>query len=213
MKTAYLDCFSGISGDMFLGALLDAGLSFDELTRRLKSLPLEDYDLIKKQRKRNSISGTGIFVQVNLKRQRPRNLADIKEIIKTGDLSQSVKERSFEIFEALAKVEGKIHGRPMEDVHFHEVGAVDSIIDVVGAVYGIESMEIGDLYASALPLGSGFIETDHGKIPVPAPATLALLESVPVYDSGVSYEMVTPTGAALLKKLVVSFGTMPPMVI
>lgn len=140
-------------------------------------------------------------------------MSDIREIILKSDLSEQVKTKSINIFENLAKAEGKIHNRPPEDVHFHELGAVDSIIDIVGTVFAIECMCIDSISASTIPLGSGFVDCAHGRMPVPAPATLDLLKGIPVFDSGVSYEMVTPTGAALVTGLAKSFGTMPPMTI
>ena len=213
MKIAYLDCFSGISGDMFLGALLDAGLSFGELERCLKSLPFEHYRLEMRREARNHISGTRFIVIPEGKEHAHRNLGDIRKIIEQGNLSIAVKDKSIEIFEEIARAEGKVHNLPPEDVHFHEIGAVDSIIDIAGTVYGIERLKIEKLFASPLPLGSGFTKTAHGTIPVPAPATLALLEGIPVYDSGIPREMVTPTGAALVKCLATCFGPMPPMVI
>ena len=213
MKIAHLDCFSGISGDMFLGALLDLGLPLEQLEMRLKSLPLDGYQLQLKQEERNHIYGSRFTVRVEKKKQRHRNLKVIRKIIEEGDLSRAVKDRSIAIFEDLASVEGRIHGLPPEEIHFHEVGAVDSIVDIVGTVYGIEWLAIGSLSSSPLPLGSGFVETAHGRIPIPAPATIALLRGVPVLDSGIQNEMVTPTGAALVKRLVDSFGQMPPMVV
>jgi len=223
MKTAYLDCFSGLSGDMFLGSLLDAGLSFDQLKRCLKTLPFHGYELEVKREKRNQISGTRFVVHLEQDHHKEhahgktghenRGLKAIKKIIDQGDLTDWVKAKSFAIFEALARVEGHIHGLPMAQVHFHEVGAVDSIIDIVGTVYGLETLGIERLLISPLPLGSGFVKTDHGRIPVPAPATLALLKGVPVMDSGVQREMVTPTGAALATGLATAFGSMPPMVV
>jgi uncharacterized protein (TIGR00299 family) protein len=213
MKIAYLDCFSGLSGDMFLGALLDAGLPLEEIETCLRTLPLEGYQLKVTQEARNSISGSRFTVRVDKERQTHRNLYAIREIINKGDLSTAVKEKSIEIFEDLAKVEGKIHSLPPEEVNFHEVGAVDSIVDIVGTVFGIECLGIRSLFVSPLPLGSGFTETAHGRIPIPAPATIALLRGIPVYDSGLQYEMVTPTGAALVKAMASSFGQMPPMVV
>jgi len=213
MKIAYLDCFSGISGDMFLGALLDAGLSFEKLKQCLQTLPLDGYHLEMKREERNQIFGARFVVKLEEKEQIPRNLEAIREIIEQGDLSGKVKKKSIEIFEDLASVEGKIHNRPPEEIHFHEIGAVDSIIDIVGSIYGIESLGIWALSVSSLPLGSGFVETGHGRIPIPAPATLALLNGVPVFDSGIQHEMVTPTGAALVKGLANSFGAIPPMVV
>jgi hypothetical protein len=211
MKTAYLDCFSGISGDMFLGALLDAGLSFAELKAVLQRLPLEGYELQAKPEERNHIYGTRFMVTVDNTAQKARGLSEIIELIQAGNFSPWVKETSIHIFEALAKAEAQIHGCPVDEVHFHEIGAIDSIIDIVGTVYGVESLGIKAIHASTLPLGSGLIKSAHGHIPNPAPATLALLKDVPVYAAGLKYELVTPTGAALITGLCQSFGTLPAM--
>jgi len=213
MKIAYLDCFSGISGDMFIGALLDAGLSFEDLEQTIQALPFDSFHLEMKREARSQIFGTRFVVKTEGQEQAPRNLEIIRNIIRKGSLSSGVKDKSIRIFEELASVEGKIHNKPPEEVHFHEVGAVDSIIDIVGTVYGLERLGITSLFVSPLPLGSGFVETAHGRIPIPAPATATLLEGVPVYDSGVHHEMVTPTGAALVKGLATSFGPMPPMMV
>jgi uncharacterized protein (TIGR00299 family) protein len=213
MKLAYLDCFSGVSGDMFLGALLDAGLPLEELERAIRTLSLEGYNLKALRQEKNHLSGTRFEVTVEKEKQVSRTFADIKDIIQASRLSQHVKARSIEVFESIAVEEGKIHHCPPEEVHFHEVGATDSIIDIVGTVFGIEHLGIAALYASAVPLGSGFAETRHGRIPIPAPATVALLKGIPVYDSGLKQEIVTPTGAALLKSLVAHFGHMPAMVV
>ena len=213
MKTAYLDCFSGISGDMFIGALLDAGLSFKELDKHIQTLPMDGFHLEMKREHRNQIFGTRFTVKVEEKMRTHTNLRDIRKIIQQSSLSSAVKDKSINVFEVLASVEGKIHNKPREEIHFHEVGAVDSIVDIVGTVYGLEALSITSLFVSPLPLGSGFVKTGHGRIPIPAPATIALVEGMPVYDSGVKDEMVTPTGAALVKVLASSFGPMPPMVI
>ena len=213
MKVAYLDCFSGISGDMFLGALLDAGLPFDVLEKTLGTLPLAGYVLEGKREERNGLFGTHFVVRLESGKQGHRSLVDVENIIQGGSLSRAVKDKSIEIFESLALEEGKIHNRSPEEVQFHEVGAVDSIIDIVGTAFGIDFLGITSLSASSLPLGSGFVETQHGRIPIPAPATIALLQGIPVYDSGLEYELVTPTGAALVKGLSSSFGSMPPMMV
>lgn len=213
MRLAFLDCFSGISGDMFLGALLDAGLPFEALERTLATLPLDGYALEARQEQKQHLHGTRLEVRLEKAGQQERGLKEIGEIIQGADLSKGVKAKSTEIFESIAREEGIIHNRPPEEVHFHEVGAADSIIDIVGTVYGLEFLGITALSASALPLGSGFVKTRHGRIPVPAPATVALLKGVPVYDAGLPFELVTPTGAALAKGLCRSFGDMPPMVI
>ncbi len=213
MKIAYLDCFSGISGDMLLGALLDAGLDLETLRKALATLPLDGYSLEMKREERGRLFGTLFLVRVEKERQEHRGLKDIVKIIQAGGLSQTVQNRSIQIFESLAREEAKIHNCPFDEVHFHEVGALDSIIDIVGSVFGIECLDIASISASSLPLGSGFVETQHGRIPVPAPATLALLNGIPVYDSGLEHELVTPTGAALVKGLASTFGSMPAMTI
>ena len=164
---------------MFLGALLDAGLSFHELRECLLTLPINGYQIEIKREARNHIFGTRFLVSVDEGRHAHRGLKIIREVIAQGDMSETVKEKSIQIFESLAKVEGKIHNRPPEEIHFHEVGAVDSIIDIVGTVYALERLQIGSLYVSPIPLGSGFVKTAHGSIPVPAPATIALLKGIP----------------------------------
>lgn len=213
MKIAYLDCFSGASGDMILGAFLDAGLALHDLRTALKTLPLEGYSLEVLREERNHLFGTRLAVAVDKEAQHARTFADIKAIIRASGLSGRVKEQSTRVFESLAVEEGRIHDCPPEAVHFHEVGAVDSIVDIVGAVFALESLGIDSLYASPLPLGAGFVDTRHGRIPLPAPATIALLKGIPVYDAGIHAELVTPTGAALLKNLCCAFGPMPPMVV
>jgi uncharacterized protein (TIGR00299 family) protein len=211
MKIAYLDCFSGISGDMFLGALLDGGLDFEELRKTLDTLPLDGYSLETKREQRGDLFGTRFVVKVEREEQEHRGLKDIVKIIQAGDLSREVQTKSIQVFQSIAGEEAKIHNCAPELVHFHEVGAVDSIVDIVGGVFGIECLGIASVSASSLPLGSGLVETEHGRIPIPAPATLALLTGIPVYDSGLNHELVTPTGAALVKCLATSFGTMPSM--
>jgi uncharacterized protein (TIGR00299 family) protein len=214
MKTAYIDCFSGISGDMFLGALIDTGLPVEELKRVFRTLPIDHYSLEAKKETKNGLTGTRFIVHLEHEvHHSHRGLREIREIIERGSLSNNVKERSLRIFESIAVEEGKIHGCPKDEIHFHEIGAIDSIIDIVGAAFGIEFLDIDFISSSRLPLGSGFIESGHGRIPLPAPATVALLKGVPVYDSGLECELVTPTGAALIKEFSGSFGPMPPMTI
>ncbi len=213
MTIAYLDCFSGISGDMFLGALLDIGLPFEELKKAISSLPFHGYSIDWKKEMKNGLSATRFLVSVDEHHHIHRNLGDIEEIINAGQLSDGVKQRSMRIFRTVAEVEGNIHNHPPEKVHFHEVGAVDSIIDIVGAVFGVDYLGISSFSSSHIPLGSGFVKSGHGTIPVPAPATIALLKGIPVYNSGLEYELVTPTGAALVKELADSFEGMPPMIV
>ena len=213
MTIAYLDCFSGISGDMFLGALLDIGLPFEELKKAISSLPFHGYSIDYKKEMKNGLSATRFLVSVDEHHHIHRSLPDIEEIINAGQLKDDVKQRSMRIFRSIAEVEGLIHNHPPEKVHFHEVGAVDSIIDIVGAAFGVDYLGITSINASHIPLGSGFIKSGHGTIPLPAPATVGLLKGIPVYSSGLEYELVTPTGAALVKEFVNSFEGMPPMII
>jgi pyridinium-3,5-bisthiocarboxylic acid mononucleotide nickel chelatase len=213
MRIAYLDCFAGASGDMILGAFLDVGLDIEALRKALKTLPLENYVLRVHREERNHLFGTRFIVDADKENLQARTFADIKSMIQDSGLSDPVKERSTRIFESLAAEEGRIHNCAPAAVHFHEVGAVDSIVDIVGAVFALESLGVDSLYASPLPLGSGFVQSRHGAIPLPAPATIALLKGTPVYDSGIKVELVTPTGAALLTGLACAFGPMPPMVV
>lgn len=213
MTIAYLDCFSGISGDMFLGALLDAGLPFEGLEKVINSLPLDGYSIGHKKEMKNGLKATRFIVTIDENHHAHRDLSDIERIIDKGQIEDKLKERILRIFRSIAEVEGEIHNHPPEKVHFHEVGAVDSIIDIAGAVFGVDYLGIKNFSASHLPVGSGFIKSGHGTIPVPAPATLALLKGIPVYNAGIEFELVTPTGAALVKEFVNSFEGLPPMVI
>lgn len=210
MKIAYFDCFSGVSGDMFTGALLDAGLNFRALKDELEKLRLPGYSVSKEKALRGGISGTKF--NVNVKDEKTsRNPDDILDIIKESGISEDIKEKSSAIFLSLARAEGKLHGVPPEKVHFHEIGAADSIIDVVSALSGLKLLEIEKVFSSAVNTGSGFVESSHGKLPVPSPAAVELLKGVPVYSSGISAELTTPTGAALIKASASGFGEMPAM--
>ena len=213
MNIAYLDCFSGASGDMLLGALLDVGLPLDDLRDVLASLPVRGIQLDAERTARQHITGTLLNIGSHETQPPLRTLPVIRRILAEGGLSDPVRERSLAVFEDLARVEGRIHDVPPEEIHFHEVGAVDSIVDVVGTVFGLERLRIGTLVVSPLPLGSGFVDSAHGRLPLPAPATVALLDGIPVYPAGIPFEMVTPTGAALLKNLATAWGAMPPMII
>jgi uncharacterized protein (TIGR00299 family) protein len=213
MKTAYLDCFSGVSGDMLVGSLLDAGLPFEELERIISGLNLDGYTISAKKEGRNNIFGTQFHVSLNEKHQKARYLKDIKEIIKRADIPLAVVEKCISVFEKLAKTEGEIHHISPDEIHFHEVGAIDSIIDIVASVVGIYLLGIEKLFVSRMPVGKGIITSAHGKIPLPSPATIALLEGIPIYDSGQEVEMITPTGAALITSLCSSFGPMPSMIV
>src|SRR5579883_3038174 len=197
---AYLDCYSGISGDMFLGAMLDLGLSFADLQQALSSLPLGDYQLAYERFSDKGIRGARFSVQLSAREQPSRHLADIKTLVQAAALPSRVCERALAVFQCLAEAEAQVHGTDIEEVHFHEVGAVDAIVDIVGAAWAIETLGITQIYASALPLSSGQVMTAHGLLPVPAPATLEILRRVaaPWRPTSAEGEMVTPTGAALL---------------
>ncbi len=213
MKIAYLDCFSGISGDMFVGSLLDAGLPFEKLETILTGLKISGYKISAKKEGRNNIFGTRFLVSLQEEDQKVRHLDDIKEILKDSDLPLPVIEGSIQVFEKLAIIEGEIHHISPNEVHFHEVGALDSIVDIVATVAGIDLLGIEKLFASRIPVGTGMIASAHGKIPVPSPATIALLRDIPIYHSGQDVEMVTPTGAILITSLCSSFGPMPQMIV
>ncbi|MGC9995990.1 MAG: nickel pincer cofactor biosynthesis protein LarC [Terriglobia bacterium] len=210
MKQAYLDCFSGISGDMFVGALLDVGLPLERLFADLKKIPLGFYEFKRTRALRGHLVGTRVEIRVPGK-QPSRKLRDIEALIRDSELSAGVKERALEVFSRLAEAEGKLHNMPPEQVHFHEVGAVDAILDIVGACIGLEFLEISQLTCSPVNVGSGCVAAAHGSLPVPAPASLELLKDLPIYSSGVDGELVTPTGAALISTLATGFGPIPPM--
>ncbi|MFQ5587087.1 MAG: nickel pincer cofactor biosynthesis protein LarC, partial [Thermodesulfobacteriota bacterium] len=212
MKIAYFDCPAGISGDMVLGALIDLGLGIRKLRGELRKLPVTGYTLSARRESRNLITGTRVVVKATGK-QPTRRFRDIRRLINKSILPERVKERSCAIFENLAIAEAKIHGCGVDDVHFHEVGAIDSIMDIVGTAVGVEALDIDRVEASPVPTGSGWVETMHGKMPVPTPATLELLAGIPVTPSPLKGEVTTPTGAALLKTLAEGFGAMPEMVV
>ena len=211
MRIAYFDCFSGISGDMILGAFLDLGLDLDTLSGHLAKMKLGDYKLAVSREKRGAISGTRLNIQVEEGKQPHRSMAQIREMIGESRLPGKVKQTSLAMLERLAGVEGNLHQQSPEDVHFHEIGAIDSIVDMVGACIGLHLLDIEKVVASPLPLGRGFVQCQHGKLPLPAPATLALLKDTPVYDSGQQREMVTPTGAAILTTICSNYGGFPEM--
>lgn len=209
MRKAYLDGSSGISGDMFLAALLDAGLDARRLLGELKKIPLGFYEFKRSRAVRGGLVGGRVEIRVPGE-QPERKLADIQGLLEKAALPEKAKENSLKIFHHLAEVEGKLHNLPPGEVHFHEVGAVDAIIDIVGACVGLELLEISELVCSALNVGSGRVQAAHGSLPVPAPATAELLKDIPIYSSGVEGELVTPTGAAIVSTLATSFGPLPP---
>jgi hypothetical protein len=212
---AYFDVFSGICGNMVLGALLDLGLGQKELERELTKLGLcEEYRLSIQKVTRAGISGTHVQVQLNQQQHsHGRNLAAINNIIDESSLSDSIKWKSKEIYLNLAKAEARIHGKGLDEIHFHEVGALDAVVEIVGIVIGIELLGIKRVRASKIHTGTGFVWCEHGQIPVPAPVTMELLKGVPLYSQGIEGELVTPTGAAVITTLADGFGPRPEMVV
>jgi uncharacterized protein (TIGR00299 family) protein len=218
MKIAYFDCIAGASGDMILGALLDAGLPEAALRQGLAALHLDDFDLRPRRVVKNGFSATKVDVLV-ADDVPARHLPEIEAIVMGSDLAPSIKEQARAIFRRLGEVEANIHDTTLDHVHLHELGGVDTIVDVVGALVGLNALGIGRVYASPLPMGRGFVQGAHGAIPLPAPATLALLahhtpssgEGVPMVGVDLEVELVTPTGAVLLSTLAAGFGPIPAM--
>jgi uncharacterized protein (TIGR00299 family) protein len=252
MAIAYFDCFSGISGDMILGALVDAGVDFDALVGELNKLSIEGYRIERRVVKKHEITGTKIDVIIETEDGQTviegpgddpahreaghhhhdhasshahghahphphhgptRRLRDLAALIEAGSIDASIKRRATAIFDHLAAAEGVIHGVPKEEVHLHEVSGMDAIIDITGACIGLDMLGIEAVYASPLPVGSGFIRCAHGRMPVPAPGALELLRGIPIYQTDTKGELVTPTGAAFLKTVAAGFGPMPRMVL
>jgi hypothetical protein len=195
---------------MFVGALVDLGLPLDRLSAELRKIPLGFYEFKSTRAVRGHLVGTRIEILIPAK-QPSRKLGGIAELIVHSTLSAGVKQRVLEVFNRLAEAEGKLHNMPPTEVHFHEVGAVDSILDIVGTCVGLEFLDISALICSPVNVGSGSVRAAHGSLPVPAPAALELLKDVPIYSSGVEGELVTPTGAALITTLAASFGPIPAM--
>ncbi len=249
-RVLYFDCFSGISGDMTIGALLDLGIDANEFIDRMKRIKLDEFDLEIKKGIKKGITGTDFTVHIKKaedhvvreseghsehdhnhehehthkhphteevahshKHEHARNLNDITRIIDQSDLSDFVKNTSKQIFQIVAVAEAKIHGKTVDEVHFHEIGAVDSIVDIIGTAVCIEMLQVDEIRSSALNLGSGFVHCEHGIFPVPAPATLEILSNVPVYSKNANKELTTPTGAAIIKALSCGYGTLPEFTI
>jgi len=211
MRLAYFDCFSGASGDMILGSLIDAGLSPHLLRGVLKKLGIPDIRLRVEKVLKSGISATQVIVKSRKNERSHRNLKELLKIIERSSLETHIKKKSKEIFERIALVEAKIHQKPVDDIHFHELGGLDSVVDIVGSVWGLDQLEIEQIHVSKINVGTGFVRCEHGLLPVPAPATLYLMEGKPIYSSGVERELLTPTGAAILTSLGLEFGPMPLM--
>ncbi|GIN73655.1 hypothetical protein J14TS2_41300 [Bacillus sp. J14TS2] len=251
MKTLYIDCFSGISGDMMVGALIDAGASFENIQQELEKLNVQGYQLSKRKVMKEGISSTKFDVLLEEDEHvhehaghshehshqhvhdhghhhhhhhethshdhghdhdhQHRSYADILQLIEESELAPGVKERSKQIFAPIAKSEAKIHHMPVENVHFHEVGAVDSIVDIVATAIALEELEIAEVISAPVPLGSGSIRCAHGIYPVPAPATMEMMKNIPIAPTELSYELTTPTGAAIVVSQANTFGPLPAM--
>jgi len=258
MKTLYLDCFAGVSGDMFLGMLLDLGLDFQQLEQELRKIPIGGYKLQLQKVEKGGLQAASFKVYLESPEDNPRladaefhevdlthlpshpdaafeheshdiesntephhhqpadtsrSLAELLTLIQSSRLAEPIKDRIAAVFQRLGAAEARVHGKTMETIHFHEVGGVDAIVDIAGAVIGLNLLEIQNLVVSPLHLGSGFIRFSHGLFPVPAPATAALVEGFPVYSTEIKGELVTPTGAAIVTTLANSFGPLPAMVV
>jgi pyridinium-3,5-bisthiocarboxylic acid mononucleotide nickel chelatase len=210
MKIAYFDCFSGISGDMVLGALVDAGCNLAQLETDLARLPVRGWKISAEKVARGTLAATRVKVEYP-QPDHHRSLSTILRLIEEAGLSPRVAERASNIFRKLGEAEARVHNVPIEKVHFHEVGAVDAIVDIVGAAAGFEQLDIEEFACSALNIGGGRVETQHGNLPVPAPATAELLRGAPTYSNGIPRELVTPTGAAIVATLAAQFGAQPAM--
>lgn len=212
VKIAYFDCFSGISGDMCLGALVDAGVPLDILAKELNKIPIGGYELTSRKVRRSGISATKVDVVVDRKHAGERKWKDIQKLVRESSLAPSMKKKGLSVFRSLFEAEAKVHGEPLNKVHLHELGAVDCIVDIFGTLIGLAMLGIEEVYASTINLGSGTVMTSHGILPVPAPATAELLRGVPVYSAGDPFEKTTPTGSALITFLAKGYGDMPAFI-
>ncbi len=212
---AYFNCSSGISGDMILGALVDAGVPLEELKNRLALLPIRGYELRARKVKKAGIMATKVDVVVERSavsgQRSAKKWKDIEKIIISSKLSDEIKQKGLSIFKRLFAAEAKVHGRKIQDIHLHELGAVDCIVDIFGTLTGLDILGIDTVYSSPLNVGSGTVKTEHGLLPVPAPATVQLLKKIPVYSTDILFELTTPTGAALISSLAKRFSGIPEM--
>lgn len=214
-KIAYFDCSSGISGDMCLGALVDAGVPLKEMEKGLKGLLVKGYKLEAKKVKRGAIAATKVDVLLASGSRGQgagsRKWKDIKELIERAALPVHIKQKGLNIFKRLFEAEGKAHGMAYDKTHLHELGAVDCVVDIFGTLTGLDSLGVNNVHVSAVNLGSGFVKTEHGRLSVPAPATAEMLKGIPVYSSDIPFELTTPTGAAILREIADGFPDMPVM--
>lgn len=213
-KILYFDCFGGISGDMTLAALLDLGVNQEEFIEHLNSLNVDGFTLDIKKLIKDGINATDVYVKLDedkdpTKIPPKRNIHDINKIIDSSLISERAKVVSKEIFLFLGKIEAKVHGQPIENILFHEIGALDSIVDIIGTSICIDLLDVDYIYASPIHLSTGFVKCAAGIIPLPSPATSEILKGVPVYSTGIPTELVTPTGAAIIKTLADDFIPLP----
>lgn len=211
MRLAYFDCPSGASGDMILGALVDAGAPFEALARELAGLGVDGYRIERREVIKAGFRATKVDVQLGHHEAAHRGLREILDILERSRLDPTVRDTASRIFRRLAEAEARVHGTTPERVQFHEVGAVDAIVDVTGACIGLHLLGVDAVHVGALPVGGGFVDGPHGRMPVPGPATAELLKGFPTLDTGVRRELVTPTGAAILTTLAAGAGAMPAM--
>ncbi len=211
-RILHFDCFSGLAGDMILAALIDLGLPLEVVEAAVGKLPISHYRIRVEKEKRQSIMATRFFVDVEEHHQPHRHFSDIRKMIEDADISTGIKTRAVGIFEIIAAAEARVHGSTIDKVHFHEVGAVDSIVDIVGAAAALEHFGAA-VTCTPVPLGNGMMKAAHGALPIPAPATLFILQDVPVTGTEIQAELTTPTGAAVIKQSAGAFGRFPDMVV
>jgi uncharacterized protein (TIGR00299 family) protein len=215
VKIAYFDCYSGISGDMCLGALVDAGLSVVDIEKQLRKLRLTGYRLTSRRVRRAGITATKVDVMQKAKGSgmsgKARTWHDIKKIITASQLPDHTKKKGQEIFKRLFEAEARVHGRSWKTMHLHELGATDCLVDIFGTLIGLDLLGIEQVYASPVNVGGGTVKTAHGTLPVPAPATADIIQGMPVYSSDASCELTTPTGAAILRLISAGYGELPLM--
>jgi uncharacterized protein (TIGR00299 family) protein len=211
VKIAYFDCFSGVSGDMCLGALVDLGLPLADLSKGLRGLGCSGFTLRPRRVVRSGVSATKVDVIIDKGKDRPLAYAQIRRLLTSARLPRKVRERSLAVFQRLAQAEASVHRSSVKTVHFHELGILDSLVDIVGTVLGCHLLGLEHLYCSSINVGSGMVKTDHGLLPVPPPATAKLLEGWPIHAAGPARELTTPTGAALMATLGCATGSLPAM--
>ena len=210
-KILYFDCSAGASGDMTLGALLHLGVSVDELNTELAKLPIKGFEIDIHKVNKKGVEAFKVDVLVTEEDAHHRGLTTIKNIINESTLGDNVKDTAIQIFTKLGEAEAKIHGTTVDKIHFHEVGAIDAIVDIVGTAILLDKLQVDEVYASSIHTGSGFVTCQHGTMPIPAPATLELLKGAPIYSTEIKGELTTPTGAAILSTLTKEFGQIPLM--